>query len=55
MDYKAKQELITKLDEADKLIREGISAVDSRVADREHLKKARGQLQECMSEILSLQ
>ena len=54
MDYKAKQELITKLDEADKLIREGIRSSDAVVSEREHLQKARGQLQECLTEILSM-
>ncbi len=54
MDYTKRQELIAKLDEADKLIREGISSYDTVVAEREHLTKARGQLQECMTEILCL-
>lgn len=52
MDYKTRQELITKLEEADKLIREGIISYDT-VGEREHFKKARSQLQECITEILS--
>lgn len=54
MDYKARQELIDKLDEADKLIREGISSYNTMVAEKAHLEKARGQLQECLTEILAM-
>ena len=52
MDYKKRQELIAKLDEVDKLIREGISSYDTDVTQKERLKKVREQLQECMTEIL---
>lgn len=54
MDFKTKQELLAKLDETDKIIREGISAYDTLVPEREHLKKAREQLQGCITEILSM-
>ena len=54
VDFKTKQELLAKLDETDKIIREGISAYDTLVPEREHLKKAREQLQGCITEILSM-
>lgn len=54
MDYKTRQELVVKLDEADNVIREGIKSFDISLANRDSLTKVRNLLQGCITEILSM-
>jgi len=52
MDYKKRQEMLEKLDEVDKLLKEELSSSSVYVSERNHLVEARGKLQQAITEIL---